>query len=43
VKEDGKERPIVPQTKAGFHKINIETRTKGLTVRAHRGYDDAGR
>jgi hypothetical protein len=26
-----------------FYKINIETRTKGLTVRARRGYYDAGR
>lgn len=33
----------VPQTKPGFRKINVETRTKGLTVRARRGYYDAGR
>lgn len=43
VKEDGKKRPIVPQTKPGFRKINVETRTKGLTIRARRGYYDAGR
>jgi len=33
----------VPQTKAGFRKIKVETRTKGLTVRARRGYYDAVR
>ena len=33
----------VPQTKAGFRKIKVETRTKGLTVRARRGYYDAAR
>src|SRR6185369_17058788 len=30
----------VPQTKAGFRKIKVETRAKGLTVRARRGYFD---
>ena len=33
----------VPQTKAGFRKIKVETRAKGLTVRARRGYFDAAR
>ena len=29
--------------KAGFRKIKVETRAKGLTVRARRGYYDAGK
>ena len=30
----------LPQTKSGFRKIKVETRSKGLTVRARRGYFD---
>jgi VWFA-related protein len=30
----------VPQTKSGFRKIKVETKAKGLSVRARRGYFD---
>jgi VWFA-related protein len=30
-----------PHAKTGYHKIQVEARTKGLTVRARRGYFDA--
>jgi VWFA-related protein len=30
----------VPQSKSGFRKIKVETKTKGLSVRARRGYFD---
>ena len=29
-----------PHAKAGFHKIQVEARSRGLTVRARRGYFD---
>jgi hypothetical protein len=30
-----------PHSKRGFHKIEVQLRTKGVNVRARRGYYDA--